>query len=103
MTARRLRQDFDHAIRVAAQSDFDGNLDPAQPVGKRPIDDFGPDQLAVWDDDVGAVEGVNKTRSETDLSHDAVGRPDLDVVSDLHGMLEYQDETGNKVVYDVLQ
>src|SRR5207342_635459 len=102
MLARDAEKNFDDAVRISAIGNAHRYADPARSVGKRPINNFCSDELAIGDNDVGAVRRAQYAGAKADLRHFSEDRPDLDLIADLERVLENQNKAGDKVVHYVL-
>src|SRR2546426_7195318 len=96
-------QDFYDAIRIGAIRRSHGNTDSSEPIEKRPVDHPRPDELAVGNDDIGAIGRAQHASPETNLTDFAENCSNLDGIPHLHGVFEYENETRHEVVHHVLQ
>src|SRR2546426_4268373 len=96
-------QDFYDAIRIGAIRRSHGNTDSSEPIEKRPVDHPRPDELAVGNDDIGAIGRAQHASPEANLTDFAENCSNLDGIPHLHGVFEYENETRHEVVHHVLQ
>ena len=98
-----LEQDILYQIGIAAIGDTNRHLHPAARVVQHPVCHLSRDQLRVGNDHIGPVKGLNKRGADTDAFNIAFGASNHDPVAGFHRSLEQQNQTGNKVVNDILQ
>ncbi len=101
--SRNANQYFYDAIRIGTIGRVDGNANSPEPVRKGPVDKSRPHQLAIGNNDIGAIGRAQHAGAETNLTDFAENRSNLDGIPHLHGVFKYENETRNKVVHHVLQ
>ena len=98
-----LAQDILDLLRVAAIGDTDGDDDPADLVVTRPVGHRLADQVAVRDDHLGLVEGLDQRGADRDLLDDALLAAGADPIADADRTFDQQDDPADEVRHDVLQ
>jgi len=103
MIASDGNEDFADALGIAVVGDADGKRDADLAVVGGPVGDALIDEFGVGDDDDDVFVGLNPSAAAAEADDVAVGVADLDAVTELDGLLEEQDEAGDKIADDSLK
>ncbi len=103
MISSDANQNINDPTGIGAISDIHGNANSPQAIGKRPVDKPSPYQLAVRNNDIGAVRCADHAGSETNVPNFSKNRSNLDGISHLQRVLKHKDKTRYEVVNNALE
>src|SRR5690606_13609462 len=103
MAANDFQQQCMNPARFGRVGSLHVDIDAPELVAMGPVANIAVDKRRIRHDDRLLLEGFHFGRTHADLLDDAADRASFHPVADLKGTLGEQNETGNKVLYDVLQ
>src|SRR4029077_19930621 len=95
-------QQFNHAWRIGASNDVDGDFDRALSIRKGPVSHLTRDERSIGHDDFRTVRSANNAGPDADaadLSHIATY---LDDVADFDRTFKKQNQPRHKIIDNVL-
>src|SRR5260370_4166779 len=81
---------------------YNRDVDSAQAIGERPVDDLFRDELPVGDDDVCAVRASDHARAHTNTQNTPGNVIQLNDIAELYWTFEQENEPRYKIADDVL-